>query len=382
MHICYFCSEYPRAGRSHGGIGRKLQVLARRFVEEGHRVSVIGLYSDADRWEDEGVQIRELAGARGFRGVRLLENRMQVKRAISEMKRTHNLDVVEFQDGNAPLIPLRSPVPVAVRFSLSHSYFAHVLNRRPRFFQARLEQFFLPRADAFASCSGFVADVTAEIFRLNREAIEVLPNPIDLSLWPVRDPSEVEPGLILFPGTVHWVKGARELAEAFIEVHRKSPSARLVFMGRDRPLRDQPGTSTVGSIRASLPQSVRGAVEFPGHQTAAEVRLWLERAAVVALPSYAEGHSNAITEAQAMGKAIVFGDRGAAREVISDGFSGLLCEPSDPEDIATKLIRILNDDGFRDSLGREARKTAEGRFSIDVLYPKNLDFYQRMLDSK
>ncbi len=62
MHICYFCSEYPRAGRSHGGIGRKFEVLARRFAKIGHNVGVIGLSSDAI-----GYAVHFFGGLNGFR---------------------------------------------------------------------------------------------------------------------------------------------------------------------------------------------------------------------------------------------------------------------------------------------------------------------------
>jgi glycosyltransferase involved in cell wall biosynthesis len=224
-----------------------------------------------------------------------------------------------------------------------------------------------------------VAEVTAEVFGLDFHAIRILPNPIDLSMWTAGDPTEIEDGLILFSGSVHWVKGAAELAEAFVIVQREFPKSRLVYMGRDRPHPDRPGSSYSEYISQHVPKTVRSAVGFVGHQPPDMVRQWLRRAAVVALPSFAEGHSNAITEAQATGRAIVFGNRGSAPEVIEDGVSGLLCEPSDPEDIARKICLVLGDSELRGSLGEEARHAAKARFSIDVLYPKNLEFYEDVL---
>lgn len=381
MHVCFFCNEYPRPGRKHGGIGRKIQVIARRFANEGHSISVVGLYPDFSEWEDHGVRIYELPEAKGSRGTRFLRNRQVVRKKILQLTSEYDVDLLEFQDGNSPMIPLGIEIPVVVRFSLSHSYFAHVLNRRPRFFQTRLEHFFLPKAEAFASCSRYVAEISAKIFGLNLDDIRILPNPIELSMWEPGNPAEVDEKLILFTGSVHWVKGAKELAEAFIIVRRQFPNARLVYMGRDRPIPDRPGTSYVAHIAEMLPESVRPAVEFIGHQSRGMVHQWLRRAAVVALPSFAEGHSNAITEAQATGKAIVLGARGSASEVLEDGISGLLCEPSDPGDIAKQICSVLGDRKLRDSLGREARRIAETRYSIDVLYPKNLDFYESVVNS-
>ena len=380
MHVCFVCNEYPRPGRQHGGIGRKIQVIARRFAAEGHRICVVGLYPRSDQWDDRGVTVSELQHAAGFRGARFVRNRAVVRRKLLELAAEQELDLVEFQDGNSPLIPLNLGVPVVVRFSLSHSYFAHVLGRRPRFLQARIERFFLPRAEGFASCSRYVAEITAEVFGLDLESIRILPNPIDLSQWQPGDPAEVDQRLILFLGSIHWVKGADKLAQAFVMVQEEFPDSRLVFLGRDKSIPDRPGTSYSRYIAERLPQSARAAVEFTGHQSATTVRSWLRRASVVALPSLAEGHSNAITEAQATAKAIVLSRRGSAAEVIEDGVSGLLCDPLSPQDIAEKICRVLREPGFRDSLGLEARRTAEDRFSIDVLYPENLDFYESTVD--
>ena len=206
MHICFFCNEYPHPDREHGGIGRKIQVIARRFTREGHRISVVGLYSRFAEWEDHGVRIYEIPQPKGTRGTRFFRNRRLVRQKILQVSCEDQVDIVEFQDGNSPMVPLGFDVPVVVRFSLSHSYFAHVLNRRPRFFQERLEHFFLPKAVAFASCSRYVAEITAEIFDLDLDGIRILPNPIELSKWEPADPTEIEDGLILFTGSVHWLK--------------------------------------------------------------------------------------------------------------------------------------------------------------------------------
>ena len=117
-------NEYPRPGRQHGGIGRKIQVIARRFVAEGHRISVVGLYPRSDQWDDRGVTVSELQHAAGFRGARFVRNRAVVRRKLLELAAEQELDLVEFQDGNSPLIPLNLGVPVVVRFSLAFVFCA------------------------------------------------------------------------------------------------------------------------------------------------------------------------------------------------------------------------------------------------------------------
>ena len=59
MNIMMLCDEYP-PGR-HGGIGTVVQLLARAYVRQGHKVIVAGLYDwgygQEPVFEDKGVMV-------------------------------------------------------------------------------------------------------------------------------------------------------------------------------------------------------------------------------------------------------------------------------------------------------------------------------------
>jgi len=237
----------------------------------------------------------------------------------------------------------------------------------------------LPKSFAYASCSAHVADTTARLFGLDHRIIRVLYNPIDLAEYPPPDVRKICKGMVVFVGTVYWVKGVFELMEAFRLVKQTHPGCSLYLLGRDQQLPDRPGTSTMEELKRRLPASLADSVHFMGHQPRATVLDYLAKAEVFVLPSYSEGHSNAVTEAQAMGKAIVFGANDAAAEVIEHGVSGLLANPRYPADIALQVCRVLDDTPLRDAMGLAARRLAETKFSIDVLLSANLYFYETTL---
>jgi glycosyltransferase involved in cell wall biosynthesis len=75
--------------------------------------------------------------------------------------------------------------------------------------------------------------------------------------------------------------------------------------------------------------------------TSADVREQLLLADCVVLPSYREGTPRSLLEAAAMGRPLIATDVPGCREVVHNGINGLLCQPSDANDLATQMISML-----------------------------------------
>ena len=71
-----------------------------------------------------------------------------------------------------------------------------------------------------------------------------------------------------------------------------------------------------------------------------------------------EGKSVAIREAKILGKPVAASDVSGNRELIRDGYDGVLCE-HDPADVASAIERLIEDDVLRKELGRHAYDEAE-----------------------
>jgi len=172
-----------------------------------------------------------------------------------------------------------------------------------------------------------VSNALAEDVRgLGARDVRVVPNGVEL---PETVGEEAEPPEILFAGRLAPEKGILELVEA-------ARGHRLVVAG-DGPLRDR-----VPQVLGWLPRQ--------------ELARLYARAAVVACPSHREGFGLACAEAMAHGRAVVAGDVGGLRDLVSDGETGLLVPPRDAEALRDALERLLADRELRRRLGANGRE--------------------------
>jgi glycosyltransferase involved in cell wall biosynthesis len=149
------------------------------------------------------------------------------------------------------------------------------------------------------------------------------------------------------------VKGQRELLHALTRV----PEARLVLAGRDL---EQGGAFQDALERESERLGIRERVEFGFRD---DVPALLETLDVVALPSWTEGLPIVLLEAMAHGRPVVATPVGGTPELVTDGETGLLVPPRDPEALAAALRRILDDPDLARRLGEAGRARVAERFT-------------------
>jgi len=56
----------------------------------------------------------------------------------------------------------------------------------------------------------------------------------------------------------------------------------------------------------------------------------------------------------------------------------LLCNPHDPDSIASAILRLLKDPDLRRRLGAAARQTAMERYSLEKIVDRNLEYYAKI----
>jgi len=150
-------------------------------------------------------------------------------------------------------------------------------------------------------------------------------------------------------------KGHDELLAAWPLVTAEVPDAQLVIVGDgdDAPrLR-----ATAGTLSG---------VVFTGFLPEAQLRAAYENAAVFAMPSRGEGFGLVYLEAMSHGIPCVGSTHDAASEVIEDGVTGVLVDPTDRQALADCLVRLLQDAEVRQAMGERARQQVRGRYSYDV----------------
>lgn len=186
-----------------------------------------------------------------------------------------------------------------------------------------------------------------------------------------RDPTPTEPAaqapVILFSGRDFGRKGGDLLLEAFREVRRQIPDARLVMVGPRRPTMVPPG------------------VEFPGflNRDRAEGRAAMDRAyreaAVFCVPTRFEPFGTAYVEAMTYGLPCVGPRAWAVPEIIAHGETGLLVPPEDPKALAQALLNVLRDPVRARAMGEAGRRRALERFTWRAAIDRMLDHLEPLV---
>jgi len=110
-----------------------------------------------------------------------------------------------------------------------------------------------------------------------------------------------------------------------------------------------------------------------------DVKELLEKSHIMAFPSYyREGLPKSLIEASAIGRPIVTCDSTGCRDVVTDGENGFLIEPRNPEMLADRLKKLIDNPELREKMGLNARKKAESEFSIDKVVDTHIRIYNEL----
>lgn len=99
---------------------------------------------------------------------------------------------------------------------------------------------------------------------------------------------------------------------------------------------------------------------------------------VICLPSYREGLPTALIEASACGLPIVTTDVQGCREIVTDGFNGLIVPPRDALALADALQRLLTDESLSDRLRRNGHARFHSSYTREASLAATLPVYRSL----
>ena len=390
MRLLFICNEYPPT--VHGGIGTFVFTLAHQLKLNGHEVHVIGFdqtVKHSKQGDEYGVNVVRFRSP--FRGhwylnwrkydvaVQILE-RIYLARQVKSYCTEHNIDMVESYDWSGPLW-FHPGRPLMVRMHGAHS--ANALYERkpsPRFL-TYVERRNLLLADLLVGVSQHISKLTIKAAGLKDRHYQVIYNGVDTSIFrPLSDVmrSQAE---VLFAGTVARRKGIYELFAAIPLVLDAVPSAHFTILGR-LPVDHENRRALVDKLLEKVPFAKRQAVAFTDVRPYREMPKWYSRATCAVFPSLAEAYGLTCTEAMACGVPVVMTSRASGPEIVEDGVSGILNEPTDRQGLAEAIVALLEDASLRKSISANAIERVKQRFDIRKTFRENILLYERLISWK
>jgi glycosyltransferase involved in cell wall biosynthesis len=107
-----------------------------------------------------------------------------------------------------------------------------------------------------------------------------------------------------------------------------------------------------------------------------DVATWLRRAELLVHPARWEGFGLALLEAMLASKPIVATRVSSIPEIVSDGETGLLVSPDDPDALAVAVNRMLDAPG---EYGERGLARARTEFSVEKMTNRTLGIYETAL---
>jgi mannosylfructose-phosphate synthase len=177
-------------------------------------------------------------------------------------------------------------------------------------------------------------------------------------------------------------KGLDFLLHAFDLVKNEIFDVHLVIGG---------GSPTPGERERGVFSMMRDIIEKKGMQDRVSIvgyvpdeslAPYYQQAKMFVLPSLYEPFGMTALEAMACNRPVVASRLGGIRTVITSGESGLLVDPSNSNEFAGAMIRLLQDPALGDRLGRAGREIVVGHFSWEAIAERYVAMYEAYIADK
>ena len=386
MHIAFITSHFPfQDSKSVGGIGTSIKNLSNELVVLGHNVSVFLYGQNKDEnFIEEGVSIFKIRNIK-FKGVSRYLTRKKIQRTILLVNKIFKIDIVETPDWEGISSFINLPCPIVIRLHGSDTYFCHLDNRPVKLINKFHEKRALKKADGHLSVSQFTANLTNELFGLNKK-FTIIPNGINTEIFKKTDHSSrfqnLETKNILYFGGIIRKKGLLEIPHYFNRLVQKIPNAQLILIGKDMADKYSGNPSTFQMMEKLFSEEASSNVKYLGSVPYQEIKQHIENAAVCIFPSYAEALPVSWLEAMALEKAVVVSNIGWSKEIIEDGVNGFMVDPKQHDDFAQTIVSLLEDDQKRKQIEINARKKVVEVFATGVTAANTIAYYKKIIEKR
>lgn len=338
-----------------GGAEIMMENLTYALEKRGVDVKVVSLYNCEspikDRLQQNGVEVFCLGKKLGFD--------YSVVRRISLLIHEQKPDVLHSHLNVLPYVYLAScKVPIV-----------HTLHSIASKEQIGVEKIFCRNIYKSRRCtpvaiSPAIRKSMVKEHHISPEKIPVIFNGVDLNRYIKKIQYDIpECANIVHVGSLIPLKNHSMMIDAIKMVHQERPAIHVQFLGV--------GVSEQKLKKKVADEWLEDTIEFVG--LTSDVAGYLHQADIFMMPSQYEGMPMSLIEAMGTGLPIIASRVGGIPDMIDDGKSGLLIRPTSDE-LAAALIRLLNDEKLRSSLGTEAYAKAR-KFSSEQMADQYIRIY-------
>ena len=217
--------------------------------------------------------------------------------------------------------------------------------------------------------------VENELSNQIRGRVWAINNPIDADFFNLE--RKLGSKDVLYIGRISGQKNTKGLIQAFKIICNTHPTSKLRIAGCSDPNQLE-YAQECQQLAHSLGISDR--VEFLGALNRPQLAHEFERAGVLALVSLQETAPMVIAEAMSAALPVVASNICGIPYMVKEEVTGLLVDPNDTNDIANKLLKLIDQPELALEFGLMARKEAEEKYHYKAISQRTLDVYKQILN--
>lgn len=372
MKICMVIST-PFPPRE--GVGYYAYNLSKKLIEKGHKVIIItrGSFNKTQRKVFDGIDVIS-APFIPIYPFYLKIHGFFINRLFKSL--APEVDILHVHTPLPPFIKTSCPVITTVHTPMLTDHYYVKIDSFYSFFSKISAKFVsYPLELKHIHNSNIVTTVTNQIaqelqeYNYNPKDVVVVGNGVDDKFfYPSKKKSENNNKYILYIGRMDSEKGLFDLVESARYVCNKRSDISFILAGSGKDLNKlKKKTKKLG---------LEGKFKFLGQVEKSQIVELYQKASIFVLPSYHEGLPTVLLEAMACGLPIIATNVRGNNDLIVNKKNGILVAARQPNQLAEAICSLIDDKKLKESLGKNARKQIEQKYSWDAVSKKYLKCYE------
>jgi glycosyltransferase involved in cell wall biosynthesis len=265
------------------------------------------------------------------------------------------------------------------RYPLSHLYASEAEKK----IRKKLELELYQNANAVLTFSEFVRQSVIMDYGIEENKVSVVYAGNNFNEVTYSEEKDYDNKTILFIGRDFYRKGGLTLIKAFKNVKRKIKDAKLIIVGSDSRLQTPNRIKTLHDFLGlksndSEEKSEEGII-FKGNLPHNELADIFKEASIFVMPSIQENFGLVYLEAMSHKIPCIGSNVDATPEIIEDGSTGYLIEPNNHEELAEKIIMLMEDENLMKEMGIKGRKRVEKYFTWDLVVDRMTEVFKKVI---
>jgi glycosyltransferase involved in cell wall biosynthesis len=331
-----------------GGAEIHLHEIFKRIAAKGHQVFLISHFFHGTKKEEniDGINITRI-------GNRYIFHKQFKKYYLNHLKKNHYDLVVD----DISKIPLNTPAyikkPIA---GIIHHLHGKTLYKEIPFFAAYYiykKEKNIPKNYADIPIFTVSPSTQKELSDLGHpvEKTDILYNAINHHLFPINPPKKNDPPRLIYLGRIKKYKSIETIIDAMPKIIKFFPDIVLDIGGA--------GSHSNYLKQYAADKNLDKNINFLGGVSEKEKVEYLSRSSIFITMALKEGWGITVIEANAAFTPVIGSDVPGLRDSIIDGKTGLLSSPGNADELANKVIHLLENGETLQKFSLEAKEWAK-----------------------